>query len=69
MLGRGFEKLGEFKVIGFFICNASLNDPQTSRSASINCTRYGTNSHKRWGPPGHVLTYWRAKGCNKVFDV
>ena len=47
MLRRGFEELGEFKVIGFFICNASLNDPQTSRSASIDCTRYGTNSHKR----------------------
>ena len=47
MLGRGFEELGEFKVIGFFIFNASLDDPETSRSASIDCTRYGTNSHKR----------------------
>ena len=48
MLGRGFEELGEFKVIGFFcICNASLSDRQTSRNACIYCTRYGINSHKR----------------------
>ena len=38
MLGRGFEELGEFKVIGFFcICNASLSDRQTSRNACIYC--------------------------------